>query len=79
MSLDKEIRITDTGAGIDLKDLPHVFDRFYKGNASASYKTGLGLSIVKEIIEQHKGRIEIESQIGKGTTVHIVFTEFLQS
>jgi signal transduction histidine kinase len=63
------IRIIDTGSGIDEKDLPNIFTRFYK--AESSNGSGLGLSIVKEIIDQHHGSISIESIKNKGTTVII--------
>ncbi len=63
------IKITDTGSGIEEKDMPHIFERFYK--TVASNGSGLGLSIVQEIMTQHDGRVEIESQKGKGTTVSL--------
>jgi signal transduction histidine kinase len=69
-------QITDTGSGIDPKHVPHVFERFYKGAESNNpNRTGLGLSIVKEIIEQHKGTLAIDSIPGKGTTIkfHVPF------
>jgi signal transduction histidine kinase len=66
------LRIVDTGAGINPDDLPHVFERFYKGNGSESESgAGLGLTIVKEVVERHGGTISIESTSGKGTTVSI--------
>jgi two-component system sensor histidine kinase CiaH len=64
--------ISDTGSGIDAADLPHLFDRFYKGRSSNGHEgTGLGLAIVKEIVEQHGGTIAISSTIGTGTRVTI--------
>ncbi len=63
------IRVIDTGSGIDEKDLPNIFTRFYKTESSNG--SGLGLSIVKEIIDQHHGSISIESIKSKGTTVII--------
>lgn len=64
------IKIYDTGSGIEPKDLPNIFDRFYKGSMSSNdHRTGLGLSIVQEIIIQHHGKVEINSTLGKGTTV----------
>jgi two-component system sensor histidine kinase CiaH len=66
--------ITDTGIGIAAKDIPHVFQRFYKSANSREYKqdaTGLGLSIVDQIIKDHRGKISIESMINKGTTFTI--------
>src|SRR5262249_27425682 len=62
------IRIRDEGAGIAPEHLPHIFDRFYKTDASradASGGSGLGLSIVKAIIERHGGRVSVASQPGR--------------
>lgn len=64
------IKISDTGVGIANEDMPHIFDRFYrvdKGRARAEGGTGLGLSICKEIAASHGGRIEVKSEIGKGS------------
>jgi two-component system phosphate regulon sensor histidine kinase PhoR len=63
-------RICDTGVGIPPKDLPYVFDKFYRAEANNKMAkgTGLGLSLVKHIVETvHKGRIFVESTIGKGS------------
>jgi two-component system phosphate regulon sensor histidine kinase PhoR len=63
-------RISDTGVGIPPKDLPFVFDKFYRAEANnrMAKGTGLGLSLVKQIIEGvHKGRIFVESHVGKGS------------
>jgi signal transduction histidine kinase len=74
VSLKKElhcvvITVKDTGVGIDPKNLPHVFERFYKGENAGG--TGLGLPIVKEIIESHEGKISIKSSLGIGTEVAV--------
>jgi two-component system phosphate regulon sensor histidine kinase PhoR len=64
-------RISDTGVGIPPKDLPFVFDKFYRveANNRMAKGTGLGLSLVKHIVETvHKGRIFVESTQGKGST-----------
>ncbi len=65
------LTVADTGIGIDASDLPHVFDRFYRGKRTAkSVKgTGLGLAIAKSIIEQHGGRIDATSAKGEGTAI----------
>jgi signal transduction histidine kinase len=67
------VSIEDQGVGIDKKDIPHLFDRFYRSDKARSKKEvsgyGLGLSIAKKIVDQHKGFIKIESKLKKGTTV----------
>ena len=60
-----EIIFKDTGTGISSKNLVHIFEPFYSTREKG---TGLGLSIVHSIIQAHKGKIEVESQVGKGTT-----------
>jgi signal transduction histidine kinase len=57
------VTVTDTGVGIPKDDLPHIFDRFYRGTKARSdvHHSGLGLAITKEIIDLHKGKISIES------------------
>jgi heavy metal sensor kinase len=67
------LRVTDTGSGITAEDLPHVFERFYRGDKSRqreSYTSGngLGLSICRSIVAAHGGSIEVESSLGKGAT-----------
>lgn len=67
------IRIRDQGIGIAGDELERVQERFYRAkNASTANGSGLGLSICKEIVERFNGYIDIESQLGKGTTVTIV-------
>lgn len=65
------LTIADTGSGIEEKDLPHIFERFYKGEMAQG--TGLGLSIVKELVEQYNGTVSVASIQGEGTTVVIKF------
>jgi signal transduction histidine kinase len=66
------IRVTDTGRGIPADELPVVFGKFRRARESAFTEgSGLGLFIVKALVEGHGGRIEVESEIGKGTTFAI--------
>jgi len=63
------LEVSDTGSGIDPDDLPHLFERFYRGRGARSVRgTGLGLAIVKEIVDLHGGAIAIHSEVGVGTT-----------
>jgi signal transduction histidine kinase len=69
-----EIRVTDTGIGIDPKDLPRIFERFYRADSSRSRATGgsgIGLSIARAIIEAHGGSIRAASAPGKGSELVI--------
>ncbi len=63
------LKVHDSGRGIAEEDLPHIFERFYRGQAGSSSipGTGLGLSIVKEILDIHDGDIAVESVVGQGT------------
>ena len=68
------IDVVDTGTGIDARDLPYVFDRFYRADVSRSRETGgsgLGLAITRNLIEAHGGTIAMRSKVGVGTTVRI--------
>ena len=69
-----EISIRDTGIGIPKEKLSKIFDRFYQVDGSHTREqegTGIGLSLTKELVELHKGNIEVESEEGKGTTVKV--------
>ncbi len=71
-----ELKVKDTGIGISEKDLPHIFDRFYRADKSHSKEiggTGLGLSIVKHAVRFLNASVSVESTLGEGTTVRVVF------
>jgi len=71
-----EVTVSDTGEGIRAQDIPHIFERFYRGEKSRNRGTGgagLGLAIARGIVHAHGGDIQVESQAGKGTqfTFHL--------
>jgi signal transduction histidine kinase len=66
------IEVRDTGLGIAPEDMPHLFDRFYRGKLTWQVRgSGLGLAIIKEITEVHKGHVEVDSQAGVGSTFRV--------
>jgi len=70
------VKIADTGIGVPRDEIPRLGERFYRVDKTRSRElggTGLGLSIVKHLMTAHKGRMEIESQLGRGTTVSLYF------
>jgi two-component system sensor histidine kinase GlrK len=70
-----EVSVSDGGPGIQAKDLPYIFERFYQGRTKAKHATpgsGLGLALAKKVVEAHGGRIWIESEARKGTTVRFI-------
>lgn len=76
------IEIEDNGKGIAQKDLPRIFERFYRTDASRNSKqggSGIGLSIVKKIVEDHGGYIWATSKEGEGTCMHMVFRKYDES
>ena len=76
------LRVADTGIGIPDDSLSHIFDRFYRVDKARTREeggSGLGLSIVKEIAEAHGGRVGVQSEMGAGTVLTIVFNEGLSN
>jgi len=67
-----EVAVTDTGTGIAPEELPHIFDRYYRGERSGRHQggSGLGLAIVKQLVEAQGGRVWAESRPGEGTSIH---------
>ncbi len=70
------IRVRDTGVGIPPDVLPHIFERFYRGQVSRSgIGAGLGLSIAKELVEAQEGAITVESQFGQGSVFTVTLPQ----
>jgi two-component system, OmpR family, sensor histidine kinase BaeS len=73
-----QIKVKDTGRGITAEDLPHIFDRFYRGDKSRQHngESGLGLAIAKSMVEAHGGKISVESVPGQGAEFTIFLNPF---
>jgi signal transduction histidine kinase len=71
---DVVLGVSDTGLGIPQRDLPRIFERFYRTDRARSRETGgtgLGLSIVRHVVENHGGRISVTSELGRGTRFEV--------
>ncbi|ETI68054.1 HAMP domain-containing sensor histidine kinase [Neobacillus vireti] len=71
-------KIQDEGSGMNEDDIPHIFERFYRGDKSRDRKTGgvgIGLSIVKALMDAHKGIVKVKSKLNKGTSVTLWFPQ----
>ncbi len=76
------MEVADNGIGIPEDELPHIFERFYRGESARSSQvpgTGLGLAIVKELVDLHKGKIKVKSKVGEGTTFTVMLPLLLPS
>ena len=76
------LSVSDDGVGIGQEDLPRIFERFYRADKARSRElggTGLGLSIVKHIAQLHGGRVEAESELGRGTTIRVILPVVTES
>ncbi|MEH2284739.1 MAG: HAMP domain-containing sensor histidine kinase [Nostoc sp.] len=89
-SAQLQVKVSDTGVGIPASALPRLFDRFYRVDPARTHKTGntatasatssgLGLAIAQAIVEHHQGHIQVESDLGKGTTFTVTFPITLES
>ena len=76
------LSVSDDGVGIGQEDLPRIFERFYRADKARSGElggTGLGLSIVKHIAQLHGGRVEAESELGRGTRIRVILPVVTES
>jgi signal transduction histidine kinase len=76
------LRVADRGLGIDADDLPHIFKAFYRGRRALDAQvrgSGVGLSVVRHVIDAHRGRIHVESRPGEGTIVTVDLPAFARS
>ena len=74
-----QVELSDNGKGIATKDLPYIFERFYRADASRNSSkggSGIGLAIVKKIVEEHGGKIWATSEEGVGTTMYFVVRKY---
>lgn len=70
-----ELAVSDTGMGVEERDLPRLFERFWRGEASRSRGTGgagIGLAVVRQLVRAHGGEVEVESQLGRGSTFRVL-------
>ena len=73
----KEITVEDTGCGIAEEDLPHIFERFYKGKNAGKGSVGIGLALAKTILTRQRGDILAESTEGVGTKFSVRFYKMI--
>ena len=73
------VLVRDSGIGIPPSDLPNIFERFYRGRGQAVEGSGLGLSIVKSVVEAHGGSVSVESTMDEGTTFRLFWDDLTPS
>lgn len=80
-AVEAQVQVSDQGIGIRQADIPHLFDRFYRARdvAEDTKGTGLGLYITRRIVEEHGGRIDVESEVGRGSTFTVTLPAGEQS
>jgi two-component system phosphate regulon sensor histidine kinase PhoR len=71
-SAEAVLTVRDHGPGIEPRHLPRLTERFYRAGGTSSGGTGLGLAIVKHIVNRHRGRMSIESELGRGATFRVM-------
>jgi signal transduction histidine kinase len=72
------LTVSDTGIGIPSDELPRIFDEFFRGEKAkqtVQQGTGLGMTIAKRVVDMHGGRIDVESEVGRGTTFRVTLPE----
>jgi two-component system phosphate regulon sensor histidine kinase PhoR len=77
-----KIKVSDNGIGIEDKDIPHIFDKFFRERSERTQHisgTGLGLSIVQGVVDAHQGSIHVESEAGKGSTFTVILPNMSKS
>ena len=70
-----EVRVQDQGIGIEPEEIPKIFDKFYRVKHPKTRQvigTGLGLALVKGQVEAHRGTVDVESEVGRGTTFRVI-------
>lgn len=76
-ALYTQVDFADHGEGISEKDLPHIFERFYRGSNASTNSVGIGLALSREIIKAHMGDIDVISKVNEGTTFRIKFYQLM--
>ena len=70
---DNSVSVQDNGRGISDEEMKHIFQPYFSSKGEKEGKAGLGLSITKQIVEDHGGKIEVKSKLGQGTSMKVTF------